>query len=74
MHDKMDAVQWSGRTTTNKVVNFTVDTVDPEGELDLLGWMIPVEIHRVLSHSLWGKGVGSVQKCNNLKGENCYAA
>ena len=74
MHDKMDSVQWSGRTTTNKVVNFSVDEVDSKGTLNLLGWMISVKIEKALSHSLWGKGVGDRQKCNNLKGEKCYAA
>lgn len=73
-HNKMDYVQWSGRTTTNKVVNFSVDGVDPKEEQDILGCMIPVKIRKALSHSFWGEAVGSMQKCNNLKGEKCYAA
>jgi tRNA-2-methylthio-N6-dimethylallyladenosine synthase len=74
MNEKMASAQWSGRTSTNKVVNFSVDAVGPKVEHDLLGWMIPVEIQKALAHSLWGKAVGSMQRCNNLKGEKCYAA
>ncbi len=69
-----DLIQWSGRTSTNKIVNFTL-----KGDLNglgesLVGNIVEVQIQKALSHSLWGT-------CQNLraispesKGEKSYAA
>lgn len=44
--------QWTGRTSCNRVVNFTVTGGDPEG--NLVGKLVPVYIEVGLPHSLRG--------------------
>jgi tRNA-2-methylthio-N6-dimethylallyladenosine synthase len=44
--------QWTGRTSTNKIVNFEAD-----GTSELTGKLVEVRIERALSHSLWGVAV-----------------
>ena len=67
-------VQWSGRTSTNKIVNFYHD--DNSGGCDEIfpGKLVQVEIEKAYSHSLWGKPVDADSAALDLKGENCYAA
>ncbi len=72
--DRMDGpgngIQWTGRTSGNKIVNFSCS-----GEASfcksLLGRMIEVEIENAFPHSLRGK---PVKRDNLLKGEDTYAA
>lgn len=45
--------EWSGRTSSNKVVNFTVSG-NPDRET-MVGRMVSVMIERPLPHSLWGR-------------------
>lgn len=45
-------LQWTGRTSCNRVVNFTVTAGDPEG--NLVGKVVPVYIKEGLPHSLRG--------------------
>jgi len=50
-------VQWTGRTSTNKVVNFQIaeDAFNRYlNETDLIGRIINVSIEAAFSHSLWG--------------------
>jgi tRNA-2-methylthio-N6-dimethylallyladenosine synthase len=47
--------QWTGRTSTNKIVNFIVQEAD--GTSELTGKLVQVRIERALSHSLWGVAV-----------------
>ena len=48
-------VQWSGRTTTNKVVNFNLNDGNPMD--NPLGKLVYVKIEKALAHSLWGRDV-----------------
>jgi tRNA-2-methylthio-N6-dimethylallyladenosine synthase len=48
-----DVVQWSGRTSSNKVVNFECE--DGAEKKDLVGRIVGVHIEKSLPHSLWGK-------------------
>jgi len=68
------AVQWTGRTPTNKIVNFYQN--DNPGSCDdiLPGKLVYVKIEKALSHSLWGKPVKIESAVEGLKGEKCYAA
>jgi tRNA-2-methylthio-N6-dimethylallyladenosine synthase len=45
--------QWLGRTTQNKVLNFT----SPEGSLPLVGSYVPVRVHTSFPNSLLGEMV-----------------
>lgn len=60
--------QWSGRTTENKIVNFTMDRTDLSCNDDLRGRLINVKIEEAFSNSLKGKPV------IDSKGEITYAA
>jgi len=60
--------QWSGRTTENKIVNFTMDRTDLSCNDNLRGRLINVKIEEAFSNSLKGKPV------IDSKGEITYAA
>ncbi|MEE4262882.1 MAG: tRNA (N6-isopentenyl adenosine(37)-C2)-methylthiotransferase MiaB [Desulfobacteraceae bacterium] len=68
------AVQWTGRTSTNKIVNF-YQGVSP-GSCDGItpGQLVDVKIEKAYSHSLWGKPVEPKAAGDGLKGEKSYAA
>jgi len=55
-----NCVQWSGRTPTNKIVNFEPRDLESIDKADLIGRLVAVKIERVLSHSLWGRPIGVV--------------
>jgi tRNA-2-methylthio-N6-dimethylallyladenosine synthase len=68
-HDKD---QWSGRTSTNKIVHFGLDGLQMEGSPR--GAMIRVEIEKALAHSLCGRPLAIEGPPQHLKGERSYAA
>jgi tRNA-2-methylthio-N6-dimethylallyladenosine synthase len=72
--DSHPAAQWTGRTSTNKVVNFYQN--DNPGSCNDIspGKLVPVKIKRAFSHSLWGIPVEIRSAAEGLKGERCYAA
>ena len=47
------ASQWTGRTSTNRVVNFSQGS-GPHPEEDLRGRIVRVEVTKAFPHSLWG--------------------
>ena len=61
-------VQWTGRTSSNKIVNFTndVDSLDVDSlscnEI-LVGNMVNVKIEKALPHSLWGTWTKKKEGC-----------
>jgi len=70
-------VQWTGRTSTNKVVNFQVN----EGvfnrqlnETDLIGRIINISIEAAFAHSLWGKANEIASGLYDVKGGENHAA
>jgi tRNA-2-methylthio-N6-dimethylallyladenosine synthase len=68
------AVQWTGRTSTNKIVNFYQDD-NPESCDGLSpGELVDVKIEKAYSHSLWGKPVEDKAAAKRLKGDRSYAA
>ena len=64
--------QWSGRTSSNTIVNFETDPLDSH-DAPLYGKTVCVRIKKAFAHSLWGKMVPS-PKSFGLKGEKNYAA
>ena len=60
--------QWSGRTSENKIVNFTLDRTDLSCNDDLKGKLIHIKIENAFSNSLKGTPV------IDSKGEITYAA
>lgn len=47
--------QWSGRTSTNKIVHFVADEEKGASNQWLTGRMLPIMIERAMPHSLWGR-------------------
>jgi tRNA A37 methylthiotransferase MiaB len=65
--------QWTGRTATNKIVNF----IHPSGDgshADFCGKMADISIKKVFLHSLWGEVVYGESKPDGLKGDKTHAA
>ena len=72
--DSHQVAQWTGRTSTNKIVNFYQnDNAGSCGEI-FPGKLVWVKIEKAYSHSLWGIPVEIESAAEGLKGENCYAA
>jgi tRNA-2-methylthio-N6-dimethylallyladenosine synthase len=74
LNQSHQAVQWTGRTSTNKIVNF-----HPGGNCDRCedlapGQLVDVKIEKAYSHSLWGKPVDRRAATGGLKGEKFHAA
>jgi tRNA-2-methylthio-N6-dimethylallyladenosine synthase len=65
--------QWTGRTSTNKIVNFYVDA-STANKLNLTGKMVGVCIDKGYSHSLSGKATNLEPSLRGLKGVENYAA
>jgi tRNA-2-methylthio-N6-dimethylallyladenosine synthase len=68
------AVQWTGRTPTNKIVNF-YHCDNPQNCADVFpGKIVYTKIEKAYAHSLWGKPVEVKSATGGLKGEESYAA
>ena len=66
-------VQWTGRTSTNKIVNFYLD--EPAADFDnLTGELVDVHIDKGFSHSLFGRALNVEPSAGGLKGVENYAA
>jgi tRNA-2-methylthio-N6-dimethylallyladenosine synthase len=66
--------QWTGRTSTNKIVNFYYDHDAQDSGQAYLGKLIDVRIEKAFSHSLWGKPLAGASTAKRVKGVECYAA
>jgi len=66
-------LQWTGRTSTNRIVNFCVDGPVPGSE-DLTGQLVGVHIDKGFSHSLFGRVINAEPFAEGLKGVENYAA
>jgi tRNA-2-methylthio-N6-dimethylallyladenosine synthase len=66
-------LQWTGRTFTNKIVNFSLEEL-PVYNKSLTGRLIDVRIDKALSHSLFGKATSLEPPVGGLKGAENYAA
>ena len=66
-------LQWSGRTSTNKIVNFRVDESTADNQ-NLSGKMVGVHIDKGYSHSLSGRAINLKPSSRGLKGVEDYAA
>lgn len=67
------ALQWTGRTTTNKIVNFYVDGSTADNQ-NLIGKLVGVHIDKGYSHSLSGRAINLEPSLRGLKGVENYAA
>lgn len=70
-----ERAQWTGRTSSNKIVNFLLDE-NPARFVDgIVGSMVDVVIEKAFPHSLWGEPVDRRSSCSaRMKGADSYAA
>ncbi len=66
-------LQWTGRTSTNKIVNFYVDESTADNQ-NLIGKLVGVHIDKGYSHSLSGRAINLEPSWRGLKGVENYAA
>jgi tRNA-2-methylthio-N6-dimethylallyladenosine synthase len=73
-HTEIDPdLQWTGRTSTNKIVNFYQDEPLADGE-NLTGALVDVHIEKGFSHSLFGRVINVRPSAGGVKGVENYAA
>jgi tRNA-2-methylthio-N6-dimethylallyladenosine synthase len=67
--------QWSGRTTTNKIVHFIEEAKSSAENQMLTGQLMQIMIEEALPHCLWGCPIASNNRSDSAgKGEKSYAA
>lgn len=66
--------QWTGRTSTNRIVNFEQAQHRQTHNRTFTGRLVQVKIKKAYTHSLWGTPVRIEPKSITLKGEHSYAA
>jgi tRNA-2-methylthio-N6-dimethylallyladenosine synthase len=69
-------MQWSGRTSSNKIVNCTsaVNSAQPPGQVPVLvGRILPVKIEKAFAHSLKGRFVSETQVLSGINGGHNHA-
>ena len=70
--DKSHRLQWTGRTSTNKIVNFFESDGVDGGDKIMMGRLVDVKISKAFSHSLWGKTDSKEPTDVGLRGEKSY--
>lgn len=66
--------QWTGRTSANLIVNFSVSPCASNTESNLAGRMVEVKIEKAMAHSISGRMLNSDPGKDGLQGDNWYAA
>ncbi len=67
--------QWSGRTTTNKIVHFRQEVKSLAENQMLTGQLMQIMIEEALPHCLWGRPTISNNRSDSAcKGDKSYAA
>jgi len=74
--DSVKGVQWTGRTSSNRIVNFSFDEAEglPRSGTGYAGMLVDVRIQKALAHSLWGIPIDDGFRSTCLKGASSYAA
>ena len=66
--------QWTGRTTTNRIVHFEQLAHESASNGVFTGKLVRVTIQKAHAHSLWGVPAGTQPVLPTLKGANSHAA
>jgi tRNA-2-methylthio-N6-dimethylallyladenosine synthase len=72
--DSGKRIQWTGRTSSNRIVNFSFENGLPRFHGELVGALVDVHVKRALAHSLWGNPIEDSVRSTCLKGAGSYAA
>jgi tRNA-2-methylthio-N6-dimethylallyladenosine synthase len=70
--DKSQRLQWTGRTSTNKIVNFFISDDENADDENMVGRLVNVKILKTFSHSLWGETDRKEPTDVGLRGEKSY--
>lgn len=74
LHGGRQNFQWTGRTSTNKIVNFVQGDGGIPGDEIIAGRLVSIRIVKAFSHSLWGEPVKAANIPRGLRGEKTYVA
>jgi tRNA A37 methylthiotransferase MiaB len=69
----MGELQWSGRTTTNRIVNFQADFGDSLSWQPIPGELLDIKIEKAFHHSLWGTPIVGKDTPSEMKGATYHA-
>jgi tRNA-2-methylthio-N6-dimethylallyladenosine synthase len=69
-----NGVQWSGRTSTNRIVNFSGAKPGADESDMKPGQIVDVRIERAFAHSLWGRAAAAQPSARGMKGEIRHVA
>ena len=72
--DAQPSGQWTGRTTTNRIVHFEQSAVSNASNGVFTGKLVRVTIQKAHAHSLWGVPAGIGPVLPTLKGADSHAA
>ena len=70
-YNRPQDMQWTGRTSTNKIVNF-FQSDEPSYNESIVGQLVNVRIVEAFSHSLWGKPNSIEPLSHGLRGEESH--
>jgi len=73
-NSRQQDAQWTGRTSTNKIVNFIQGEDCNPGDEIVAGDMVDIRIIKAFSHSLWGKPARAELIPLGFRGEKSYVA
>jgi tRNA-2-methylthio-N6-dimethylallyladenosine synthase len=74
LHSGRQDFQWTGRTSTNKIVNFVQSDGGMHGDEIIAGKLISIRIMKAFPHSLWGEPVKADNIPLGLRGEKAHVA
>ncbi len=72
--ESMETHQWTGRTTTNKIVNCDQDDLPDTMRENITGRLVRMQIEKAYAHSLWGIPLATGRNTAAVKGDKSYAA
>jgi hypothetical protein len=71
---RVENAEWTGRTSSNKIVNFIQNEIYKDNKPVMMGDKVEVLIEKALPHSLRGRVVKTHSGYSPLKGDASYAA
>ncbi len=72
--DRSVAVEFSGRSSENRIINFVSETGDVINEDNLYGRLVPIRVERACANSLWGRYTPDLSEKVQIEGGQIHAA
>jgi tRNA-2-methylthio-N6-dimethylallyladenosine synthase len=74
LHGDRQDFQWTGRTSTNKIVNFVQSDGGIQGDEITAGKLVSIRIMKAFPHSLWGEPVKAANIPLGFRGDKAHVA